>query len=417
VEVSDESTTVGRAVRSAPRGGLSRSRPTRLAILASHPIQYHAPWFRHLATRFDLEVLYVHRQDAQGQGAAGFGVDFEWDVPLLDGYRHRWLKNVSRNPGLQTFAGCDTPELFDLIRPKNYDALIVLGWNRKSFVQGIRAAWRNKVRVLSRGDSHLGTQRSVFKRAVKFLPYRWLLPRIDAHLYVGAGNRDYLRHYGVRGEQLFFCPHFVDNDFFAARADEARRSGTAPKLREQLQIPPEAFVALFVGKFISVKRPADFVRASLRATERQKDFHALLVGDGPLRGELEALAAANPRQIHFAGFRNQSELPVCYAAADMLVLPGCESWGLVVNEAMACGLPAVVSEAAGCAPDMIDEGRTGFTYPPGDAQALAERLVQVKQERERDPILLRVAVLQKAAKYSMEHATAGLLEALAVQAR
>src|SRR2546423_2765092 len=211
----------------------------RLAILATHPIQYYAPWFRHLAQQFDLEVLYVHQQDSAGQSAAGFGVNFDWDVPLLDGYRYRWLRNVSPRPTLQTFSGCDTPELYQLIDPDNYDALLVLGWNRKAFIQGIRAAWRNKVSVLARGDSQLQTNRSLLKRALKFIPYRCFLPRIDAHLYVGQRNREYLSHYGVPDRHLFFSPHFVDNDFFSGRAETARNSGAARRLRDQLGIPAD----------------------------------------------------------------------------------------------------------------------------------------------------------------------------------
>jgi glycosyltransferase involved in cell wall biosynthesis len=377
----------------------------RLAILATHPIQYFAPWFQQLATCFDLEVLYAHPQDPAGQSQAGFGVNFDWDVPLLEGYRYRWLKNVSRRPGLQTFGGCDTPELFDRVHPNNYDALLVLGWNRKSFVQGIRAAWRNKVPILARGDSQLRTERSLVKRALKFLPYRWFLPRIDAHLYVGTRNRQYLRHYGVRGEQLFFSPHFVDNDFFATRAEQARKSGAARAIREQFGIPSDACVALFVGKFILPKRPGDFLLASLRVTKTRKHFHALLVGDGPLRKELEALASADTQRIHFAGFHNQGELPAFYAAANILVLPGDETWGLVVNEAMACGLPAIVSDAAGCVPDMIDVDLTGATFPLADIAAFANRLINF---RGGDGDALR----RKCESYSMQRATEGLHQAL-----
>src|SRR2546428_11987966 len=83
----------------------------RLGVLLSHPIQYYAPWFRYLAGRLDIEVFYAHRQDAAGQSAAGFGVQFEWDTPLLEGYPYRWLTNVARHPGVGSFAGCDTPEV------------------------------------------------------------------------------------------------------------------------------------------------------------------------------------------------------------------------------------------------------------------------------------------------------------------
>lgn len=388
------------------RPGAEPAARTRLAVLATHPIQYYAPWFRYLAQQLDLEVLYAHKQDSAGQAAAGFGVSFDWDVPLLEGYRYRWLNNVSRNPGLRVFSGCDTPELFDLIRPENYDALLVLGRNRKSYIQGIQAAWRHRVPLLSRGDSHLMTRRSWGRRLLKFVPYRLLLPRIDAYLYVGARNRAYLRHYGVQDHQLFFCPHFVDNNFFAKGAEEARASGRALEIRQQFGIPADACVGLFVGKFLPKKRAGDFVAASLRAALSRPDYHALLVGEGPLRREIELLGSENPGRVHFAGFRNQSAIPAFYAAADVLVLPSDEeTWGLVVNEAMASGLPAIVSYDVGCAPDLVENDITGWTFPTGDITALANLLIQFRART-------REALQRKCETYSLERATIGLEQSL-----
>ncbi|MEX2399811.1 MAG: hypothetical protein WD423_03500, partial [Rhodothermales bacterium] len=231
----------------------------KLGILVSHPIQYYAYWFQHLAERFDIEVFYMHRQDAQAQAAAGFGVEFEWDLPLLEGYPHRWLENVAREPSVSTFAGCDTPEIYDIVERGRYDAFLIFGWNRKSALQAVRACKRSGVPVFMRGDSQLETQRSPLLTAVKYPAYRAGLPRIDAHLYVGTRNRAYLEHYGVSEERLFHAPHFVNNDFFAREADAARRDGRARALRAEHGIPEDAFVALFVGKFIDKKRPGDLV--------------------------------------------------------------------------------------------------------------------------------------------------------------
>jgi glycosyltransferase involved in cell wall biosynthesis len=448
--------------------------PTRLAILATHPIQYYAPWFRHLATVFDLEVLYMHRQDPAGQSAAGFDVEFEWDVPLLEGYRYRWLKNVSRKPGLQTFGGCDTPEIADIIRgqrddrttpimdreqadnetsplvsspvvsgqlsrgQRRFDALLVPGWNKKSFIQGIRAAWRNKVPVLARGDSQLTTERSLLKRAIKFLPYRWFLPRIDAHLYVGKRNREYLLHYGVQERQLFFSPHFVDNEFFRARAEKLKPERA--EIRENWGIAPDAFVPLFVGKFIPRKRPLDLVKAAqllLSSSSKLQapssllaKLHLLFVGSGELGTELRAncnvVFDANQSVVRspvvsgpvpvvsgrspiasFTGFLNQTEIPKAYVAADVLVLPSChETWGLVVNEAMACGIPAIVSDVTGCAPDLIDVDVTGWTFPMSDVTGLAQRIAHFRRCNSQD-------LRRKSESFSIEQATIGLTRAVA----
>jgi len=120
----------------------------------------------------------------------------------------------------------------------------------------------------------------------------------------------------------------------------------------------------------------------------------------------------------FAGFKNQSELPACYVAADCLVLPsdGGETWGLVVNEAMACGLPAIVSDAAGCAPDLIDEGETGFTFPVGDTTQLAGRLAVLLEMKQRGHDF-GPTLAEKTQIYSVESAVNGTLKAVDALAR
>ena len=234
---------------------------TRLAIVASHPIQYQAPWFRALARETDLTVFFCHRQDAAGQAAAGFGFEFDWDVPLLDGYRYHWLENRARTPDVSAFSGCDTPELDQRIRTGNFDACIVSGWYLKSYLQAIRACRKYHVPVFLRGDSQLATRRSPIVGAAKYLPYRWLLRHVDGHLYVGQANREYLRHYGVPENRLFFVPHFVDNAFFADRAAAARADGSVDAVRRDAGASGDTTGFLFAGKLWARKHPADFIRA------------------------------------------------------------------------------------------------------------------------------------------------------------
>lgn len=392
---------------------MTTANPFRLGVLVSHPIQYYVPWFRHLANRIDLDVFYAHRQDGKGQSQAGFGVEFEWDVPLLEGYRYRWLQNVSRRPGLSGFNGCDTPELAQWISPDRFDAFLVIGWNRKCNWQAIRACWKTGVPVLMRGDSQLRMTTSWIKSVVKAIPYRYFLPRIDCHLYVGERNREYLRHYGVPADRLWPCPHFVDNDFFATRAAAANSTGRVDQLRMELGIPSGAFVAMFVGKLIDKKHPRDFVAAVLQASQRQPKIHGVIVGSGPLEEDCRRLAGDSGR-IHFAGFRNQTQLPECYAAADTLVLPSeaTETWGLVVNEAMACGTPAVVSSACGCAPDLIDPGQNGFLFDLGDVSALADRLVTHARLAPDVRAGFRQRARDTIAQFTIEKAATNLIEAI-----
>src|SRR5258708_37080313 len=113
-----------------------------LAIIATHPIQYQAPWFRGLAERpeIDLGVFYCHRATPQEQASAGFDVEFDWDVSLLDGYRHRFLRSVARKPSLNEFPGLDTPEITDILNPASSDARIVTAWTYMAPCQSMRAS-------------------------------------------------------------------------------------------------------------------------------------------------------------------------------------------------------------------------------------------------------------------------------------
>jgi glycosyltransferase involved in cell wall biosynthesis len=386
----------------------------RLAIVVSHPIQYHAVWYRSLARVTDLEVFFCHHQAPADQAAAGFDVEFEWDVPLLDGYNYTWLENRAVHPDVSRFSGCDTPQIGAILRARRFDACLVSGWYLKSYIQAIFACRREGIHLLSRGESQLATRRSVAWTTAKWLPYRWLLGRIDAHLYIGAANLEYLRHYGVPDSRLFFAPYFVDNAFFHERAADARQSGRAASIRTALGIPERACVFVFVGKLISRKRPADLVRALALARHVGSHAWLLVVGSGALQPALESLAQELNVPARFVGFRNQSEVPDYLAAADALVLPSdaTETWGLVVNEAMACGLPAVVSTAAGCCRDLVDDSRTGFRFDAGDCAALADALMKMERALASSASVIRGSVASRIAGYSCDRAVEGLLEAL-----
>src|SRR5215472_11252250 len=131
-----------------------------LAVVASHPIQYHAPLFRELAGRLDLTVFYAHRATPDDQSKAGFGVGFDWDINLLSGYEHFFLSNLARRPGLDRFGGCDTPEIATRLAEGQFNAVLVLGWHLKTYLQAAFAAKRLGLPLLARGDSQLATPRT-----------------------------------------------------------------------------------------------------------------------------------------------------------------------------------------------------------------------------------------------------------------
>jgi len=385
----------------------------RIAIVTTHPIQYQAHWFRAMATHpgIDLDVFFCHRATPQQQADAGFGVAFDWDIPLLDGYPYRWLNNVARDPSLNRFGGLDTPEIRDIIRNSRYDAVINCGWHRKSYWQSILACLRTGTPVMVRSDSHLHTERSALKSAVKFAGYNAFIPRMNACLAVGKWAREYFRHFGARDDRIFLVPHTIDEKRFGAEV--AHLAPCRQQLRADWKLPQDSVVFLWVAKFISKKRPLDFLRALRLASAKNSGVHGLMVGDGPLRAESEIWASDHHAPVTFAGFLNQSEIIKAYVAADVLVLPsdGGETWGLVVNEAMACGLPCIVSDKVGCGPDLVDR-QTGAVFRLGDTEQLASLMSDFAVDRS----VLRKrgeAASQKLKEYSTEVAVNGVLQAVA----
>jgi len=341
----------------------------RLAIFETHPIQYKAPLFRLLAAhpQIDLTVFYAMIPDAVQQGT-GFGVSFAWDVPLLDGYRYEVLENRSRHPAVNRFGGCDTPGIHARLKCERPDAVLVNGWVSKTCLQALRACRRLGIPCLVRGEANLLRPRAFWKHAL----HRLLLRQYDAYLAIGSANREFYRFHHCPEDRIFFAPYAADNEYFAAQA--AARAGRRDSLRDAFGIPRESVVFLFAGKLEAKKHPADLLEALSRLpADLRPRAHVLVAGDGPLRGECERWVRARNLPATFAGFLNQSRLPDAYAAADVLVLPSDagETWGLVVNEAMASGRPAVVSQSAGCCADLVVENETGHSFARHDMQGLS----------------------------------------------
>ncbi|MBK1645069.1 hypothetical protein CKO25_10475 [Thiocapsa imhoffii] len=371
----------------------------RLGILTTHPIQYQVPWFRLLAQQpgIDLEVLYCMLPDAAQQGS-GFGVAFEWDVPLLDGYRYRVLENRAAAPDVTTFDGCDTPEIFRILRKESWDAFIVNGWVAKSCLQLLAACRLNAVPCLVRGESNAIRPRAAWKRGV----HRVLLSQYAAFLAIGSQNRAFYSANGVPSDRIFDAPYCVENARFAF---EGRRARTDPPFR-----------FLFSGKLIPKKRPMDVMRALawLRAQAPDLGVELVVAGDGELRGECESFAASERLPVRFSGFLNQTLIGQAYRDADCLLLPSDhgETWGLVVNEAMASGMPAIVSDQVGCHPDLIVAGETGWTFSCGDVEGLGRCMRQMAEDPKRAHAMGQTAARRVCEGFSYERVTGGTLTAL-----
>ena len=380
----------------------------KLAIVATHPIQYYTPWFQRLAARKDVElkVYYALLPDAQQQGV-GFGEAFAWDIPLMEGYDWELIPNKRKSASLRGFFRSSTPAIHRLLAESRPDVVIITGWQSLPLLQALWAAIRLGIPRIVRGESNGLRSRPLLVRGL----HRLLLSKFDAFLTIGKLNREFYSNYGITAERLFSCPYFVDNERF--REQSSADSQDRDSLRDGWNIPDGHTCFLFAGKLEQKKRILDLLHALEIARRTCASIHVLVAGTGELMEEARLFAETRALPVTFAGFLNQSQITRAYAAADCLVLPSDagETWGLVVNEAMACGLPAVVSDQVGCAPDLVDEGVTGGVYRCGDIGGLASKL----NEFSADPAtLVRMGEQARLSiqGYSVDQSVAGTVRAI-----
>lgn len=399
---------VGKGIRTAE---LLFVRRRRIAIVTTHPVQYYAPWFRHIAARSEIElkVFYLWNPKTTTLHDPGFGRDVQWDIPLLDGYTHEFVSNISSHPGSARFSGIDNPQLLHRLNSFGPDAALLIGYRYKSMLRLIFSRGR-KFSIMLRGDSHrLGKVESgKWKVEIRKWGISRIFTRFSALLYVGRANYEYFRQHGVSEKKLFFAPHAVDNERFWLTEDTTA-AGRA--WRRELGIAEDNLLLMFAGKFEEKKCPFDLLQAFQRL---QVPHTALLfVGSGKLESPLREKAAGTSN-VFFAPFQNQSLMPRTYAAADLFVLPSYgseETWGLAINEALCAAKPVIVSSHVGCGPDLVKAGKNGWIFKAGDVDQLRDVLREALSDRDR---LIRwgEAGRQIVSEYNYARATEGLCKAL-----
>lgn len=161
------------------------------------------------------------------------------------------------------------------------------------------------------------------------------------------------------------------------------------------------------------KHPEDILKA-LRRVPDDANVHALMVGSGPQKDKLQGLVRRHDLPVIFTGFLNQTEIAEAYAAADVLVLLSDygETWGLVVNEAMIFECPAIVSDRVGCGPDLIEDGETGYTFPFGNVEALADRIQEMVEHPEHRHEMGHQARERVLSEYTVEKGVEGTVKAV-----
>ena len=384
----------------------------RLTCVQTHPVQYLAPWFRYIAQQcpdIELTVLYASRPRPEQQGT-GFDRAFEWDTSLLDGYRWTIVRESVPQDDFSTrsYRGLDVDGIGGALARTNPDVVLVPGWYSVTLTRAIVWARTRGIPVIYRGDTNNETIPRGWRRPLWHLKTRAVLSLYSAYLSVGRRSRAYLTSHGAPATRIYASPACVDNAAFACAAEPHLEPAARAAARTRLGAGPDDFVVLFSGKLESKKRPLDAVDA---VAALGPNAVLAVAGSGVLAAETQTRAAQLGVRLATLGFVNQSRLGEVYAAADCLVLPSDshESWGLVVNEAMATGLPAVVSDHVGCGPDLVVAGETGDVHRAGDVPDLQRALERVREAGGRTR--MADACRNRVARYDYAAAATGLAAA------
>jgi glycosyltransferase involved in cell wall biosynthesis len=368
------------------------SQNPRLGVLAYGPIQYHTPLYQLLAKREKLELDVLFLSDAGYNPVVNdlFGVSVAWDIDLLSGYKHNFLTTAAQPKSHLQVAR-------SLMRwIPSHDSIVINGYSNPWMLLAMVVCRRRGIPYLLRASSHPQGISTGARRHLRHALARMVVSACAAGLSMGTLNEEFYRKYSAR--RIVFAPNSVDDRRFASTPTTGRS-----ELLARWGMNDNRPVIVYCGKLYPGKRPLDLAAA---VKLLPNEVTTLFVGDGVLAESIRA--ALNPGGGAVTGFVNQSELPAYYHAADILVLPSeVETWGLVINEAMAAGVLPVVSDRVGAARDLVSG--VGEVYRCGDIPSLTSALNRALA-RVGDPET-RSRVKRHAARYSLDSTAVGFEQA------
>jgi glycosyltransferase involved in cell wall biosynthesis len=390
-----------------------------LTIIESHPVQYHAPVYRALQAECGIPVTAIYGSDsgAATYHDAEFGVPVAWDTDLLAGYESHFLVRTAEQ-GAHHLDRLRARGAWQLLRRLAPRAVMLVGYASRFDRGALSAAWCSRLPMIFRAETtDHARSRTPVRARLRDTVLRSLYQSFTSVLYIGQRSLAHYQRLGVPDARLIFSPYCVSTAPF--QCDDAARLATRRDARFALGLDDRDIAVLFAGKLSDRKGPGLLVDAVRELPESLRERMCVcFVGDGPLKTELQSDAAIAPAvRARFLGFHNQTGLSHHYHAADVMVLPSRhgETWGLVVNEALHHGVPCIVSDAVGCAPDLIRPGVTGEVFTTGSARSLAVALRASLALVGRADV--REHCRQQVSRYSVAEAACGIARAYAQAVR
>jgi len=347
----------------------------KLAILALHPTQYHAPLYREIAASgaVELTVLYCARQGHKPE------YEPEWDVPLLEGYRHHFLLNLGRVSWPQPLSRVNPGIVFRLLRG-HYDVLMIQGYTQLTDWLALLTAKMARMKVVLRGEATPGAHGRFSSHPLKRRVAATMIRCADRVLYSCTGNRLWFEQFGAQPAKMALIPCAVDNAFFREQRASILAGPLSPK--EQVGLDDGVLYVASVAKMISRKRLQDVVAAVSNLQKAGVPVGVILVGDGPERDRLAAMVRElGVQNAHLVGWASQRRVSAYNAAADIFVVTSdYDPSPKALSEALLFGLPVVSTDAIGTAGDLVVDGENGYLFPVGNVEALTHRLALILKD-------------------------------------
>lgn len=338
----------------------------RVIVITPIPTPYRDPLWCELESRpeVDLQVYYCAERKSDRPWTVNWRRPHASEV-LPGSNLAKWL-----GPGKSCFWN---PAIRQRLSSARCDALILGGYNHATMLWAIGFARRRGIPYFLMSESHLRAQRSALRRALKFLLVRSVVANAAGGFPTGRDAALYQQHYGARPERLCLVPNVPDVDALHRHAQVSRPRRSS--LREQWRLS-DAPLVLFAGRLLRFKG-ADVLLRAFATAIRHCPAQLAIIGDGPEAENLQQQCAALGLReaVRFVGFVEPERMSEWYAAADLFVLPSSETWGVVVLEALASGVPVIVTDEVGCHPDIVCNQRVGDVVPARDPDRLAEALV------------------------------------------
>lgn len=342
----------------------------KIAIITTHPIQYYAPLFAKLSENEDIsfKIFFTKGSLENYSFDKEFKREIVWDVSVLENYDYEFLQNTSKTAKKGGFFSIKNPLAIEKIEYWGANAILVFGWNYESHIKIMRH-FKGKIPVFFRGDSTLLDETTFLKSKLRMIFLKLIYSYIDFAFYVGKCNKNYFLMLGLKENNLLLASHCIDNDRFT-------NNKLNKDFRLELNIKKDEKVILFCGKFISKKNPLSLLNVFKKMN--LPNSHLVFVGNGELEDELK-YQSTNNKNIHFLPFQNQNTMPDVYKMANVYCLPSSgpgETWGLAINEAMACGITVVASNKCGCSEDLIIDSQTGYVFESNNEKSLENALIK-----------------------------------------